>query len=71
MAINSLKDLFLEGHLLERRNDGKVITKLHVFSKHPLVMEKGDAMTDAELTEAYYFHCVREVLRGLFTTVIG
>jgi hypothetical protein len=71
MAINALKDLFLEGHILERKKDGRLVKKLYVFSKHPLVLEKGAAMTDAELTEVYFLHCVREVLRDLFNVIIG
>ena len=46
MAINALKDLFLEGHLIEKRNDGTPAVKLYVFSRNPVIIHKKDSVTD-------------------------
>ena len=72
MAINALKDLFLEGYLIETKSDGTEKVKLHVFTKNPIIIYKHEnEISDSELTKVYFEHCVREILRDLVNVIIG
>lgn len=62
-AIVTLKDLFVQNHLTP-------VTKLHVFTKHPVILSKRDACSKEEIMQAYYEHCLREIMRDLIAQVL-
>ena len=70
-SIVALKDLYCQGWLVDIQNDGTIRDKLEVFSKNPVVVHKRADINDAELTTAYFTHCVREVLSTLINNILG
>ena len=66
-AIGALKDLFIREFMVP---EDKKDQKLCVFTKNPLILHKRDACSDEDLHNAYYEHCVREIIRDFVTTVL-
>ena len=60
-----MRDLFLKGDL---GLDDK--PKLYVFTKNPAILSKRESCSDQEVLDAYYEHCIREIVRDFITTVL-
>ena len=70
LGINALKNLIINGDLMGEVKADQLPTRLFVFSKNPMVIEKRDKISDEELLKCYYDHCVREVFRELVLNVL-
>lgn len=44
--------------------------KLYVFTKNPVIISKREACSDKEVLEAYYEHCIREIVRDFITSIL-
>jgi hypothetical protein len=64
-SICALRDLFVQGYL--SIDDKK---KFHVFTKNPVILSKKGDCSDQEITEAYYEHCIREIVRDFITSIL-
>ena len=50
--------------------DEKKDQKLSVFTRNPLILQKKYECTSEDLMDAYYEHCVREIIRDFMTSVL-
>ena len=66
-AIGALKDLFINDFMVP---EDKKDQKLSVFTRNPLILHKKHECTSEDLMNAYYEHCLREILRDFVTTVL-
>ena len=66
-AVVAFKDLFVQGHLIGEEHQNQ---KLHVFTRNPVIIHKRAACSDVELLQAYYEHCIREIIRDFVTSVL-
>ena len=54
-----MRDLLTKDGLIERK-------KLHLFTKNPVVFKHSETR---ELHQAYFEHCLREIIRDFFSVV--
>ena len=41
-----------------------------MFTKNPVIISKREACSDKEVLDAYYEHCIREIVRDFITSVL-
>ena len=66
-AISAFKNLFANGFMILEEDKDK---KLSVFTRNPVIIHKRNTCTDDELLQAYYEHCIREIIRDFVTSVL-
>jgi hypothetical protein len=60
-AIFAIKNIFTQGSI-ELQSQ-----KLHVFTKNPVILSKREGCTNEEILEAYFEHCIREIVRDFIS----
>ena len=66
-AIGALKDLFTRDFMIPIEKKDQ---KLSVFTRNPLILHKKYECTPEDLMDAYYEHCMREIIRDFMTSVL-